>query len=610
MTMHGCEFSKNYVNKVKIYETPNAEIDFDYYICLGNDQIFTSDASNGTWHEWNFGDGTIAEGSNNHISHQYAQTGYYTISHIASVRSNGIAVCSDTVSYEDAIAVERIISATFSLDSLMYNCYPVCPTINTSVQAEPAGTYLQYNWNMGNGNILHVQTPRHLYTTPGTYDINLELISRGGCSSTYSQTVEISGPSADIYISDTIVCAGGTVHFAMTNAIDVENFVWVVGGGYNYYTQEVTHQYGYAPESGYFPVTLSLQNGNCNVDFTNQVYVYRLTTDFNLVDSAGNTIVDGACPPLVGNLTYSGSDDVKERWYINGIPYSNVNSISWTNTSSTSDQINVISLAITDSIGCIDSVSHQYIVYRVPEIHTSGDTLICKGSEAQIWASGGTSYYWAPPIDDSTQIQNISTDEATIYYVYTSNDKGCMNMDSVAINIVQPFEAEISQQEFGINVGDTAVAIVVADNGLECYVSPEEYSFAGNCDSIQLFPLENTNFTLVLRDTLGCYETSFDIFVGVDMKLSLDVPSAFTPTSVGDGNNVVYVRGLGIKQLRQFRIYNRWGEEVFFTDDLHTGWDGTIGGKVQNQDTYSYYVEAEMFDGSIKTKKGNVMLIK
>lgn len=610
MTMHGCEFSKNYVNKVKIYETPNADIDFDYYICLGNDQIFTSDASNGTWHEWNFGDGTIAEGSNNHISHQYAQTGYYTISHIASVRSNGIAVCSDTATYEDAIAVERIISATFSLDSLMYNCYPVCPTINTSVQAEPAGTYLQYNWNMGNGNILHVQTPRHLYTTPGTYDINLELISRGGCSSTYSQTVEISGPSADIYISDTIVCAGGTVHFAMTNAIDVENFVWVVGGGYNYYTQEVTHQYGYAPESGYFPVTLSLQNGNCNVDFTNQVYVYRLTTDFNLVDSAGNTIVDGACPPLVGNLTYSGSDDVKERWYINGIPYSNVNSISWTNTSSTSDQINVISLAITDSIGCIDSVSHQYIVYRVPEIHTSGDTLICKGSEVQIWASGGTSYYWAPPIDDSTQIQNISTDEATIYYVYTSNDKGCMNMDSVAINIVQPFEAEISQQEFGINVGDTAVAIVVADNGLECYVSPEEYSFAGNCDSIQLFPLENTSFTLVLRDTLGCYETSFDIFVGVDMKLSLDVPSAFTPTSVGDGNNVVYVRGLGIKRLRQFRIFNRWGEEVFFTDDLHTGWDGTIGGKVQNQDTYSYYVEAEMFDGSIKTKKGNVVLIK
>ena len=125
-----------------------------------------------------------------------------------------------------------------------------------------------------------------------------------------------------------------------------------------------------------------------------------------------------------------------------------------------------------------------------------------------------------------------------------------------------------------------------------------------------MFPLENTSFTLVLRDTLGCSEKSFSIYVDVDMKLTLDVPSAFTPLSEGDGNNVVYVRGLGIKQLRQFRIYNRWGEEVFFTDDLHTGWDGTIGGVVQNQDTYSYYVEAEMFDGSVKTKKGNVVLIK
>ena len=609
MTMHGCQFTRVYNNRVKVFETPNAEIDFDYNICLGSEQIFTSEASD-AWHEWDFGDGTLAEGSSGHITHQYAQAGNYTISHVASMRNNGTNVCSDTATYENAVTVERIISAAFSLDSLSYNCYPVCPTIHNSVQVEPENTYLQYNWNMGNGNILNINTPRHLYTLPGTYDINLEILSSGGCSSSYTQTVEISGPAADISISDTVICAGGTVHFAMTNIVDVDSFVWVVGGGYSYYSENVDHQYGYVPQSGYFPVTLSLQNENCTVEFAEQVYVYKIMADFSLVDTAGNTIVDGSCSPLEGNLTYLGPANAEEQWYVNGVPYSSGNSVFWTNTSSTTDLLNVVSLAITDSLGCIDSISRQYLVYRSPEAYTSNDTTICKGNKTQIFAYGGTSYYWSLPIDDSAQVQTISPNEATIYHVYTFNEKGCMTMDSILVKVLYPYEAEISQQAFGINIGDTATAVVVANTDLDCYISPEEYSFTGNCDSIRLFPLENTNFTLILRDTLGCIETSFDIFVGVDMKLTLDVPAAFTPTSVGDGNNIVYVRGLGIKKLRQFRIFNRWGEEIFFTDDLHTGWDGTIGGKIQNQDTYSYYVEAEMFDGSVKTKKGNIVLIK
>ncbi len=611
MTMHGCHFSKNYPNRIKVFETPNAEIDFDYNICLGTEQVLTSEVTGSSiWHEWDFGDGTIVLGHNNATNHQYEQAGRYTITHIASLHDNGVAVCSDTATYIDAVNVENIVTATFSLDSLSYNCYPVCPTIHTSVQAEPANTSLQYNWDMGNGNILHLYNPRHLYTEPGTYNINLEIISSGGCSSSYTQTVEISGPYATMSISDTTICAGGTVHFAMTNAVDVENFVWVVGGGYNYYTQEFTHQYGYAPESGYFPITLSLQNGNCTVELTEQVYVYRIIADFSLVDKAGNTITEGSCPPLTGLLTYSGTSAVDERWYVNGDLYPN-SSVSWTNTSTTNDILNVVSLAITDSLGCTDSISHQYLVYSIPDIRTNGDTLICKGGDAQISVYGGNSYYWQSPINDSAQHQIVSPNEPTIYYVNAFNEKMCMASSSIMVDLLESFDAGIDEQSFNINIGDTAVAIVVSDMWpIDCYISPAEYAYAKKCDTINLFPIENTNFVLVLKDSLGCNEISFDIFVAVDMKLTLDVPGAFTPQSSGDGNNIVYVRGLGIKQLRQFRIFNRWGEEVFFSDDLHKGWDGTLGGKMQNSDTYSYYVEAEMFDGSIKTKKGNVVLLK
>ena len=611
MTMHGCRFSANYSDRIKVYETPNPTVSFDAVMCLGSEHVFSSESSESSvWHEWNFGDGTIASGTSNTTTHLYEQTGFYTLTHIASIRNNGVAVCSDTSTYEGEILVENIVSATFSLDSTLYNCYPVSPTIHTSVLTDPEYISKHYNWDMDNGDVLHVQNPRYLYTSPGTYNISLEVTTNGSCSSSFSQTIEISGPEANISLSDTIVCAGGDVHFSMTDAVNVESFVWVVGGGDSYANMpEVTHTYGYVPESGYFPVTLSLQNGNCTVDFTEQVYVYRITSDFRLMDSNGNAIGEGACPPLDGLLEYSASTEVTPNWFVNGVEQTE-NMVSWTNSSTLVDSLNVVSLVVTDSLGCVDSISHNYLVYRLPNAQTYGDTLICRGGEARISVVGGSAYYWELPIGDSAQNQNIFPNEATIYYVSAFSEKMCMTTDSVTVDVLQDFDAGVYEQSLSINIGDTATALVFSDmEPLNCYISPAEYAFAGNCDTLLLYPLENTDFTLILKDTLGCYEKTIDIYVDVDIKYTLDVPGAFTPLS-NDENSVVYVRGLGIKELRQFRIYNRWGEEVFFSDDLHTGWDGTIGGVVQNQDTYSYYVEAEMYDGNIKTKKGNIMLLK
>ena len=608
-TRHGCQFSATFRNRVKVLNFPYADVDFTPNVCLGTAQTFVSDESdNSIWHEWDFGDGTTIAGTNSTVTHLYGQTGIYSLTHIVSVRGDGGEVCSDTVPYEDYISIERIVSADFTIDSSAYNCYPVSPTIHTAIVTEPDFTNVRYNWDMGNGDIVHVANPQYLYTAPGNYTIGLEISTSGGCSASISRSVAITGPEANISLSDTIVCAGGEVHFAITDTANIESFMWVVGGGYNYYTEEVTHQYEYVPQSGYFPVTLSIRNGNCMIDLTEQVYVFRLKSELFLTDAEGDIIGEGACSPLTGVLGYSSSNEADARWYVNGLPLDN-DTVLWTNTSPLMDSVNIVSLTTVDSHGCTDSISREYLVYKVPNLQVCDDTLICSGGQAHLSAYGGNTYYWLSPIDDSAQNQIVSPNEATVYHVYAFSEKMCMSSDSVMVEIFQNFEAGIDSQSFTINIGDTAVAVVLADNALNCYVSPEEYSFTGNCDSIRFFPIENSNFVIVLKDTLGCSEISFDIHVDVDIKLTLDVPGAFTPHS-GDENSTIYVRGLGIKELRQFRIFNRWGEEVFFSNDMHTGWDGTVGGKIQNMDTYSYYVEAEMYDGSVRTKKGNIMLIK
>ncbi|MDC1202482.1 gliding motility-associated C-terminal domain-containing protein, partial [Salibacteraceae bacterium] len=106
-----------------------------------------------------------------------------------------------------------------------------------------------------------------------------------------------------------------------------------------------------------------------------------------------------------------------------------------------------------------------------------------------------------------------------------------------------------------------------------------------------------------------CFEKEFTFRIRVEEKYSLDVPDAFSPN--GDGvNDVIYARGWGVKELLEFTIYNRWGQEVFSTNSLHEGWDGNYRGKAQGMDTYAYIVKVERFSGDESTIEGFIELIR
>lgn len=121
-------------------------------------------------------------------------------------------------------------------------------------------------------------------------------------------------------------------------------------------------------------------------------------------------------------------------------------------------------------------------------------------------------------------------------------------------------------------------------------------------------PTDTGTYIVAYEAENGCivYDT---VTVSVDMQFNIGVPSAFTPN--GDGNNdLLLVRGLnGIESLT-FSIYNRYGQEVFFTSEKTEGWDGTHNGNPLNPGVFVYYVKATMLDGTIRELKGNVTLIR
>lgn len=112
---------------------------------------------------------------------------------------------------------------------------------------------------------------------------------------------------------------------------------------------------------------------------------------------------------------------------------------------------------------------------------------------------------------------------------------------------------------------------------------------------------------LIASNNVGCADTAHHSVQAI-VQPELDVPNAFTPRRFGI-NSVVQVRGYGIAKM-VFRIYNRWGEKVFETNNPQQGWDGTYKGVLQPMDVYAYTLEVVFSDGTKASKKGDITLIR
>ena len=95
----------------------------------------------------------------------------------------------------------------------------------------------------------------------------------------------------------------------------------------------------------------------------------------------------------------------------------------------------------------------------------------------------------------------------------------------------------------------------------------------------------------------SCEETTCTYFI----------PTAFTPN--GDGNNDEFKIRSNCELSGVLIIYNRYGNEVFKTTDLSTGWNGKYKNEIVQQDVYGYYAEFTL-NGKNEKRKGNITLLK
>ena len=123
-----------------------------------------------------------------------------------------------------------------------------------------------------------------------------------------------------------------------------------------------------------------------------------------------------------------------------------------------------------------------------------------------------------------------------------------------------------------------------------------------------------TEYTIRITSSSGCTITD-TLLVRVPAQLppvgksDILVPKAWSPN--GDGHNDKLITfTVNLKELRYFRIFNRWGQLVFETNIIGQGWDGMFKGQLQGIDTYQWIAEGIGNDGQVVKRAGNAVLIR
>ena len=322
-----------------------------------------------------------------------------------------------------------------------------------------------------------------------------------------------------------------------------------------------------------------------------------------------SAIVGTSPNPPVPNVTVSGPLD-----FCNGdsviLTSSAVSGNLW-NTGATSQSI-IVKTSGTYSVSystgrCNSPVSSQVIVNAKPnpqpQISASSRTF-CIGKTITLDANiaPADSYFWSTA--ESQQIISVGT--AGLYQV-TVSVSGCVGSDTISV-----FE----QPALGVLLlPDTVLICQGEDVTLDATTkNASSYIWSGGVTaSSAIVTVINEGIYNVSVSNNCSSTTASTIIEFKGCNCAIAMPNAFSPN--GDGSNDMFSPEFNCENPKSLsmRIFNRWGDKVFETNELSGKWDGRYKGLLQPYEVYVYYVEfIGLENNTEKTFKliGNVTLLR
>ncbi len=555
-----------------------------------------------TGYSWNFGD--PASGNNTSTllnpSHTFSASGSYTVTLTVSTGQG----CSQSTTQIIYVGLPPI--SAFATN-------PVCinSPMNFTNQSVNTSTY---QWNFGvltsTTDTSTLANPGYTYPSPGTYTVTL-IATPGPCADTSTQIVTVNPAPVTQFIAPP-VCYGLPSVFTDQTAISsgtISTWSWNFGvNATSADTSNVQHPNYVYPSAGTYTVTLTTTSNNgCVTTTTSPVIVHAVPQ--------ANFTANSVCQGIATNFTDLSvpANGTITNWNWNfgdGSPSSAVQNPS--HTYATDSSFNT-TLIVTNTNGCIDTITFPVVVVALPVIVFSADTLagcpiLCVNFSDQTTTATGSIVQWIWDFGDSTVTSgqqnplHCFTETGTYTITLTTmSSSGCINtlvvpdmitvypvphasftatpMVTTVLNPVINF-TDLSTGNpivWSWNFGDPSTTIDSASIPDPMYTYSNEYG--------SMYPVY-----LAVTNQYGCVDDT-TITIVVDPDFTFFIPNAFTPNADGV-NDGFYGQGHGITKY-EIWIFDRWGNLIFNTTDINQAWDGSVqgkGGDIAQIDVYVWKV--------------------
>lgn len=322
------------------------------------------------------------------------------------------------------------------------------------------------------------------------------------------------------------------------------------------------------------------------------------------------------CAGAQVRLEVSGDPDFTWSWF--GTPQDNTIQQPNNQLTYAFPEVTTQYTVIATYLNCrTDSGSFQARIEPGPVVDIlQEDVSICQGQSFRMPVSvtpqfDQYTYSWEPQLylDDYTIKEPEFFNDVVGDYPYILNVRtplGCRGSDDVVIHVRPATKIVIDSPQHTILYGST---VQLEARGAQFYTwSPPGTLTNPNVRNPIAKPGEDTRYTVIGMNEFGCRDSGV-VDVTIDYLMTQIIPNAFSPN--GDGRNDKFrIGNLRYQRLIEFRVFNRWGREVFSTTDPAQGWDGRYNGEPQELGVYHYLIRINLPNGELKTFKGDVTLVR
>jgi PKD repeat protein len=559
-------------------------------VCMGNPTPFTnlSSVSANAWN-WNFGDGSAASTLQN-PTHTYSAAGTYTVTLIATAGICG----ADTISIP--VTVNALPVANMKSPNVCFN------NANVFTDLSVGNTTLStWAWNFGDGNKSVLSNPTHTYGNPGTYAVTLTVTNTFGCVSSQTITVVVN-PLPVANFSSPPVCLHDITCFGNSSSISsgsVTGWSWNfgdAGSGANNISNLKNPCHTFTGMGPFTVILTVTSDSGCQsttslpatlnplpmANFIPTPVCLGLPTVFTDISSVSGGIITG------WNWTFGDGSAVSAQQNPTHI-YSPAGSYT-------------VTLVVTSSKGCKDTVNKPITVYNLPvaafSSADSGCAPVCKTFQDLSQAGSGSvvSWQWSFPSGGNPSSSTVQSGSSCwknpgSYGVglIVSNTYGCKDTLYIPnyINVfpwpkadfcIAPAQAPSTDPVFTFcplwtpNPGVTNWVWNFGDNSpLDNVNTNPVHSYSATTTGNDFY---SYNVCLRVQNQHGCWDT---ICKPVELipYFTFYIPNCVTPNQDGT-NEFFFGKGRGIKDYNIW-VFDRWGNQLW---DCHyqgknTDWDNT-----------------------------------